>query len=62
MKARVTQEIFYKGKTYVPGDLVEVDKESIYTLQKAGVIGQVEVETAMQGQKENAMKQPSRGR
>jgi len=62
MKARVTQEIFYKGKTYVPGDLVEVDKESVYTLQKAGVIGQVEVETAMLAQKENTMKQPSRGR
>jgi hypothetical protein len=62
MKARVTQEIFYKGKTYVPGELIEVDKESIYTLQRAGVIGQEEVETAMQKPKENAMKQPVRGR
>lgn len=62
MKARVTQEIFYKGKTYIPGELIEVDKNSVYTLQKAGVIGQVEVETAMQGPKENAMKQPSKGR
>lgn len=62
MKARVTQEIFYKGKTYVPGEMIEVDKESVYTLQRAGVIGQAEIETAMQKPKENAMKQPPKGR
>lgn len=62
MKARVTQEIFYKGKTYVPGEMIEVDKESVYTLQRAGVIGQAEIEAAMQKPKENAMRQPVKGR
>jgi len=54
------QAIYWKGKTYNPGDPIEINKDDAYILYNAGVIGRIkniqQVEFAVKEAPENRKK------